>query len=179
MKLKGKAKKAFLARMQRGRNKGKRKTRSKGGGHVKRKHKSRSRRHHFGKAVRRHSRRAQGAISKYLPKTEQLVSLATSYAYGKVEKSAGTDTSHFLNSVPALVPQIGRAGNAGAIAWLIAVVTRQSTLKAIANGVLHVAAYQNGRGAEFTKTQQAFVMGARSRGRDEALVESYLRQQGA
>jgi hypothetical protein len=180
-KLKGKAKAAFLRRMARGRNKRNRNNRParksrkhrKDGGNVKRK-----RRSQFGRKVRRHARRAHGAINKYIPKTDTLVSLATSYAYGKVEGEADKDAKHFLNSVPALVPQIGRAGNAGAVAWLIGVVTRQPTLKAVAAGVLHVAAYQNARGATFTKEKQSFTMGARGGSRrDEALVENYLRGQ--
>lgn len=180
MKLKGKAKAAFLRKMAKGRNK-------KHGGHKKhRKHRKavsvkgkKHHRGHFKRKVRRVHRRASGAIQKYLPKTEQLVSIATSYAYGKIEGSADKDSKHVLNSVPSLVPQIGRAGNAGAIAWLIAVVTRQPTLKAIAGGVLHVAAYQHARGAGFTKEKQQFTMGAgggRS-SRNEALVEDYLRRQ--
>jgi hypothetical protein len=181
-KLKGKAKAAFLRRMARGRNKKRGKTRPKRrgrkGGNVAKRRFSKRR---IVRSVRRHARRAQSGINKYLPKTETLVSLATSYAYGKVEATADKDPKHMLNSVPALVPQLGRAGNAGAIAWLVGVVTRQPTVKAIASGVLHVAAYQNARGAEFTKDKQTFTMaaGRSSRGRDEQLVEQYLRNQGA
>lgn len=180
MKLKGKAKAAFLRRMAKGRNKGKSKPRKRhkhttGGHHVK---KRASKKHHR-KSTRRRSH--AGALSKYIPPTPTLIGMGTAFAYGKLERAASTDTTHFINKVPAVVPQIGRTGNIGAIAWLAGVVTRHPVVKSVAAGVLHVAAYQNGRGAGFTKDAPDFKMGAPARpgrGRDELLVEQYLRNQG-
>lgn len=183
-KLKGKEKAAFLRKMARGRNK-KRRGHKHSDHHKPRKRrkatktvaKKRRSSGGFRRRARRVGRRAHKGINKYLPKTDVLVSLATAYAYGKVEKEADKDAKHFLNTVPALVPQLGRAGNAGAIAWVVGKLTRQPTLTAAAAGVLHVAAYQNGRGAGFDKAKQNFTMGAGSRRRDEETVEAYMRAQ--
>jgi len=183
-KLKGKAKAAFLRRMARGRNKhsGKPKRKRKhskrtkhskhSGGHVAKKRK------HHRKSSRRRSH--AGGFGKYIPPTPDLISIGTAFAYGKVETAASKDNTHFLGKVPALVPQIGRAGNLGAIAWLGGVVTRHPIVKQVAKGILHVAAYQNGRGPSggFTKEAQEFKLGRPGRGRDELMVENYLRRQG-
>lgn len=189
-KLTGKAKAAFLRRMKRGRNKAKR---AKGGGAPKhkRKSKSKSRKHHTKKGhhhvarKRKHHKKGRrrshaGGMNKYIPPTNDLISAASAFAYGKLEQAATTDANHVLKKVPALVPQLGRAGNLGAILWLGAIALRQPIVKAVAKGVIDVAAYQNGRGPSgmFTKDSQEFKLsGPRvGRGRDEILVEQYLRQ---
>ena len=178
-KLKGKAKAAFLRRMAKGRNKHtttkrKRKHTKQGVHHVAKK------RHHKGKrSGSRKSRRTHvGGLGRFLPPTDTLVGIGTAFAYGKVEGAAKTDDKHFLRSVPALVPQIGRAGNAGALLWLAGVVTKHRMVQNVAKGVLHVAAYQNAATpGGFTKDQQDFKLsGPGRRGRDEQLVESYLRR---
>jgi hypothetical protein len=187
-KLTGKAKRAFLRRMAKGRNKAK-------GGKPKRKrakhhHKTKTHHkkgHHVARK-RKHSKKGRrrshvgGGMGKYIPPTNDLISAASAFAYGKLEQAATTDANHMLKKVPALVPQLGRAGNLGAILWLGAIVLRQPIVKAVAKGVIDVAAYQNGRGPSgmFTKDAQEFrLSGPRAgRGRDEVLVEQYLRQQG-
>lgn len=189
-KLKGKAKAAFLRRMARGRNKHKRKHKRKHKHTKHTKHKRHSKRHTGGHHVarkRKHSksrkgrrRHHAGGLGKYVPPTPDLISIGTAFAYGKVETAASKDNTHFLQKVPALVPQIGRAGNLGAIAWLGGVVTRHPIVKQVAKGILHVAAYQNGRGPAggFTKDAQEFKLGRPGRGRDELMVENYLRRGG-
>lgn len=192
-KLTGKAKRAFLRRMAKGRNK-------KSGGAPRRKRKSKKH-HHKAKAhhkkghhhvarKRKHSKKGRrrshvgigGGVGKYIPPTNDLISAASAFAFGKLEQAATTDANHMLKKVPALVPQLGRAGNLGAILWVGAIVLRQPIMKAVAKGVIDVAAYQNGRGPSgmFTKDAQEFrLSGPRNgRGRDEVLVEQYLRQQG-
>lgn len=176
-KLKGKAKAAFLRRMAKGRNKKHhtttRKRKHKTGGHVAKRRTSKSKGR---KSTRR--RHHAGGLGKWLPPTHTLIGVGTAFAYGKVEKAASGDTTHFLNKVPNMVPQIGRTGNIGALAWLVGVVTRHPIVKSVASGVLHVAAYQNGRGAGFTKDSPDFKMSGPGhrpgRGRDEILVENYL-----
>lgn len=186
-KLKGKEKAAFLRKMARGRNK-KRRGHKHSDHHKPKKrrkrrevHMAKRRRRRLGqfvKKARRGARRARSGINRFIPKTEGLVAIGTAYAYGHIEKTADKDGSHFLNQVPALVPRLGRAGNAGALAWVLGVVTRQPTVKAVAQGVLTVAAYQNARGAEFTKDKQGFTMaggGARLQ-RDASMVDAWVRQ---
>lgn len=177
-KLKGKAKAAFLRRMKKGRKK------KHGGGKRKRKavhtsHK-RTKGHHVKKRKSRKGgkrRHHSGGLGKYLPDQHRLVGLGSAFAYGKVEAAASKDQAHFLNKVPSVVSQIGRAGNLGAILWLAGVVTKHAVVKDVASGVLHVAAYQNARGAAFTKDSADFKLGGPGRGRrDEQLVEEYLRR---
>lgn len=193
-KLTGKAKAAFLRKMARGRNKKrgggskrKRKTKRKTSHHSKsRKHHTKKGHHHVARKRKHHKkgrrRSHAGGMNKYIPPTNDLISAASAFAYGKLEQAATTDANHMLKKVPALVPQLGRAGNLGAILWLGAIALRQPIVKAVAKGVIDVAAYQNGRGPSgmFTKDAQEFrLSGPRAgRGRDEVLVEQYLRQQG-
>lgn len=182
-KLHGKAKKAFLARMARGRNK---KHRSKTGHKARKRpskggHVAKRKSHRFRKAARKFRRKAHTAISRFLPDNDKLLGIGTAYAYGKIEAASRTDDKHFLKSVPALVPQIGRAGNAGALLWLAGVVSKHRVVKSVAAGVLHVAAYQNAaQPSGFTKESQDFKMSGPARGgrRDELLVENYLRRNG-
>lgn len=182
MKLKGKAKAAFLRRMAKGRNKrhGKRAKRKRhhhtGGHHVaKRRHHNKK---HTSKGKRR---RSGGGMGKWLPDQQRLVGLGTAFAYGKVEAAATKDTNHVLNKVPNIIAQLGRAGNLGALLWVAGVVTRHPMVKAAASGVLHVAAYQNGRKTGgFSKDSQEFTLSGPGhrpgRGRDELMVERYLQQ---
>jgi hypothetical protein len=203
MKLKGKAKAAFLRKMAAGR---KRAARKHGLSKAMRKHrasetpKARKKRKAVGRryakkrkhlnkerhvAKKRHHskkkghgrRRHHASVSKWLPDQHRLVGMGSAFAYGKVEAAASKDQAHFLNKVPPVVAQIGRAGNLGAILWLGGVVLKHPVVKSVASGVLHVAAYQNGRGGGFTKDSPDFKMGAPhrpGRGRDEMLVEQYL-----
>jgi hypothetical protein len=177
MKLKGKAKAAFLRRMARGRNKHKHTATKKHRKHKKERHVAK--RHHSKKKKSHKGRRHHASISKWLPDQHKLVGMGTAFAYGKVEAAASKDTAHALNKVPPIVGQIGRAGNLGAIIWVISRVVKHPVVTDIASGVLHVAAYQNGRGGGFTKDAPDFKMGAPhrpGRGRDELLVEQYLNQ---
>lgn len=184
-KLKGKAKAAFLRRMAKGRRKHtkhttpkKRKRKHKTGGHTV----AKKRRHHSKRSRKSTRRRHSGGMGKWLPDQHKLVGIGTAFAYGKVEKAASGDTTHFLNKLPPVIGQIGRAGNLGAMLWLAGVVTRHPMVKAAASGVLHVAAYQNGRGGGFTKDAPDFKMsgpGRPGRGRDELLVEEYMRRKRA
>lgn len=186
MKLTGKAKAAFLRRMARGRNKKhhttkrKRKRKHHTGGHHVAKRRHHSKRHHS-KGKRR--RGGGGGLGRWLPDQARLVGLGTAFAYGKVEAAATKDTNHVLNKVPSIIAAIGKAGNLGAMLWVAGVVTRHPMVKAAASGVLHVAAYQNGRKTGgFTKDSQEFTLSgpwrnghAPGRGRDELMVENYLR----
>lgn len=177
MKLRGKAKAAFLRRMAKGRNKHKHHSKKKH-----RKHKERhvaKKRHHSSKK-KGHGRRRHATGSKWLPDTGKMIGLGSAFAYGKVESAASKDQAHFLNKVPPVVAQIGRAGNLGALLWVAGIVSKHAIVKSVASGVLHVAAYQNGRGGGFTKDSPDFKMGAPhrpGRGRDELLVEQYMNRQ--
>jgi hypothetical protein len=180
MKLKGKAKAAFLRRMAKGRNKhhgSKRKRKHHTEGHVTKK----KRRHH--KSAKKSTRRRHhsGNLGRWLPDQHSLVSIGTAFAYGKVEAAASKDTAHFLNKIPAPIVAIGRAGNLGAGVWVAGVVTRHPIVKSVAKGLIHVAAYQNGRNSGgFTKDSPDFKMSGPGRGghgRDEMLVEQYLQHQ--
>lgn len=180
MKLKGKAKAAFLRRMAKGRKKASSSTTPR----RKRKRKStrtkqaKGHKHHMAKrksTAKRKSRRRGGEFQKYIPDNDKLYGIGSAFIYGKVEAAAKSDAKHFLKSVPAMVPQIGRAGNVGALLWLAGIASKHHIVKAVASGVLTVAAYQNGTGAQFTKDSQDFKMSGPGRRRDELLVESYLR----
>jgi hypothetical protein len=182
MKLKGKAKKAFLARMARGRNKKhhhkKHKKHHTGGAHV-----AKRRRHHTSKKSKGKRRHHSGGMGKWLPDQHKLVSLGTSFAYGKVEAAASKDNAHFLNKVPNIIAQIGKAGNLGTILWVASRVIRKPIVADIASGVLHVAAYQNGRQTGgFSKDKAEFTLSGPGnrpgRGPDEMKVEEYLRRRG-
>lgn len=179
-KLKGKEKAEFLRRMARGRNKkhgGARKRKHK---HTEKKHMAKKRHHaKHKKSTRRRHHAGLGSVGKWLPDQHKLVGMGAAFAYGKVEAAASKDAAHFINKVPVIIGQLGRAGNLGAILWLGGVALRQPIVKSVASGVLHVAAYQNGRTpAAFTKDAPDFKMsGTRpGRGRDEMLVEQYLNQ---
>lgn len=184
MKLKGKAKAAFLRRMAAGRNHAQqRKAHHHSGGHnVAKKRRHHSAPHHH-KSKGKAKRRASGGMGRWLPDQQRLVGLGTAFAYGKVEAAAAKDPAHLLNKVPGIVAQIGKAGNLGAILWAAGVLTRHPMVKAAASGVLHVAAYQNGRKTGgFSKESQEFSLSgpgrhAPGRGRDELMVERYLRSQ--
>jgi hypothetical protein len=184
-KLKGKAKAAFLRRMAKGRNKHTSKPRKRKRTHTKH---TKHRKHTGGHVAKRkhskkgHRRHHAGALTKYIPPTDKLVGMGAAFAYGKVEAAAATDQQHFLRKVPSVVPQIGRAGNFGALIWAIGVALRNQMVKNVAAGVLHVGAYQNGRGPSgaFTKDAQDFKLSGpiRGRTRDELMVEDYLRRNG-
>jgi hypothetical protein len=180
MKLKGKAKRKFLARMARGRNKGRKSSGKKQ--HRKRRStpvaKRKTRRHHTKSSKRRHKRRSH-SVGKWIPDQQKLVSIGTAFAYGKVEAAASKDPGHALNKVPGIIAQIGRAGNLGTGVWLAGVITRHPVVKAVAAGLITVAAYQNGRGSGFTKDKQEFSMSGPGPGhrRNEMLVEQYIQQQ--
>lgn len=181
-KLKGKAKAKFLARMARGRNKHKRKThhKRKTTTHHKEHHVAKRRHHKKGKTRRRHHT-AMGGMGKWIPDQQRLVAIGSAFAYGKVEAAASKDSTHFINKIPAPIAQIGRAGNLGALLWLGGVITRHPVVKSVATGVITVAAYQNGRGAGFTKDSPDFKMsgpGGRGHGQHEMMVDRYLKQRG-
>lgn len=178
MKLKGKAKKAFLRRMARGRNKRQGKKRH----HHRKEHTTvKRKRRRTTTTPRRHRRRhhAGGGGNRYIPPTDTLIRWGASFAYGKVESAAQANQKHFIRSVPALVPQIGRAGNLGALLWLAGVLTKHKVVKTVADSVVTIAAYQNGRApaGAFTKDGQDFKLSGPGGGgrRDEQLVEAYLR----
>ncbi len=178
-KLKGKAKRAFLARMARGRNKTaaapkRRKNRKHKHkeSHVARRRKGSSHHRKGGKRRAHH-----GAMGKWLPEQARLVSMGASFAYGKLEAAATKDGANIINKVPTPIKQIGRAGNLGALLWLAGVITKHQMVKNVASGVIHVAAYQNGRGAGFGDSQD-FKLAGPGRGRDEILVDQYLRRRG-
>jgi len=130
-----------------------------------RKHKHKHKRHH----------RGGGSLGRFLPPTGELIGIGAAFAYGKLEEQADKDKSHFLNQVPAVLPQLGRAGNAALLAWLLGVVTRKPIIKDIARGALSIAAYQQARGKGFAEGQQNFVMGSTNTRRAEVMLENYLR----
>lgn len=175
MKLKGKAKAAFLRRMAKGRNQYKTTKTKKRSTPVAKKRRGR----HHTKSGRKSRRRTHGGMGKWVPDHQKLVAFASAFAYGKVEAAASKDPQHALNKVPPVIAQIGRAGNLGAGAWIAGVITRHPIIKAVASGLITVAAYQNGRGSGFTKDAPDFKMSGPGRRRDEMLVEEYLRRQGA
>jgi hypothetical protein len=190
-KLKGKAKAAFLAKMARGRNKKKR-ARKRSRGHTHASHHERKsprkgrrkmakrRKSSFRTRARRVGRRAARGIGKFVPNNQELLTLGTCYAYGKLETAADKDAKHALNSVPTFVPQAGRSGNLAIAAWVAAKLIKKPAVHAIALGVANIALYQQGRGSGFAAGKQNFTMGASrsTRARDEQMVENYLQGLG-
>lgn len=179
-KLKGKAKAAFLRRMNGAKRKkhgthSKRRKRGRSTTVAKKRRKRSTRRHTTRRTRRRHH--TGGALGRFVPPRDDLISAAAAFGYGKLEVAAGKDQQHVLRKVPALVPQLGRAGNLAALTWVAGVYTRHPIVKAIAKGLIDVAAYQHGRGPAggFTKDAQDFKLGARMAGSDEARIENYLR----
>lgn len=190
MKLTGKAKAAFLRRMAKGRNKKhgthKRKRKHHSGGHHVAKRRHHSSKHKTRSAKRRRGSGGLGSMGRWIPDQHKLVGMGAAFAYGKVEAAASKDANHIMNKVPNIIGKIGRSGNLGALLWVGAVVTRHPIVKAVASGVLHVAAYQNGRNTGgFSKDAPEFKLSgyprqmghAPGRGRDELLVERWMQGQ--
>lgn len=112
-------------------------------------------------AVHRGHGRAHDTIQHMLPTVHEAVGIGAAALYGKLEQDASksADKSHFLYSVPTPLHMVGRSGNLAIGAWLLGALTKQPLIRAGANGLASIAAYQLMRKTqEYTEANQDFSL---------------------
>lgn len=110
--------------------------------------------------ARRPSRRRSSFGGGWLPPADDMKDMAGAYAYGHFEKAARDDDKHWLRKVPKPIDALGFTGNVGAIAWIIAKVTRNPIARHFAKGTLDVAAYKLARrGKMYDKATDGMDLG--------------------